>query len=714
MKSARNFVIVVILFAASASYGVVDQNPLNAGATQTRNAGGTAPEAVFHNPALLGVEKAPAGGLLLIPVTNFGVGYWSDKLAVSPFDLPPFGSSDSVQWRQYLDKLFRKSFNITDQDTGIKATNKLVDGFKGGMTLYSGARTSIFSYTQRPFAFDITTHFDEQIHLPEAALDVALMLFDHGLQRGSNLDFTDFNQEGIWATDITLQCGLPVMIPALSDLFKMQYGAGGLGLKYIMGHSILKAQMPTGKLSYNASTNSIDLDGSMVVQTAGAGLHSNFPFDKYHFNDFSTSLQVNGHGIGVDIGGIMYNEHSFLSVNVENLGVIFWLSNVKEATYKIKVNNLDFYDINQGVEKTHHNSDSAGLMIFNRNQNQYLSNGSDTLHESNGFATILPLTLNIGYSYTWPLAKQESPALQWLSDYISASANYEQSFTNNPGYSYWPRLTLGAEVGTLKGFFPIRAGLILGGAEKIGSALGASFNFKYFSLNGAYKAIGSPVFIPTHGIEVSAGMTINWGMKNPGHGEKPKPILAVARHDTLAVHDTTIHKDTVRIHDTTTITVRDTIVQIKALPTEKEQKALNKALRGINFKTGSAELTSDSYTYLMSIVTFLKQYSYLRYEIQGHTDAQGSADLNLLLSAARANSVRNYLVEQGIPDSSVIAIGYGKTKPIAPNTTAAGRALNRRVVFQVIETPEEYQRLRVLEADFKVKVMESQIKGARY
>jgi hypothetical protein len=67
-----------------------------------------------------------------------------------------------------------------------------------------------------------------------------------------------------------------------------------------------------------------------------------------------------------------------------------------------------------------------------------------------------------------------------------------------------------------------------------------------------------------------------------------------------------------------------------------------------------------------------------------------------------------------VPDSTIIAIGYGKTRPIATNNTAQGRALNRRVEFKVIETNEDLTRLRLLEADFKERVKSAQIKGAKY
>ena len=69
----------------------------------------------------------------------------------------------------------------------------------------------------------------------------------------------------------------------------------------------------------------------------------------------------------------------------------------------------------------------------------------------------------------------------------------------------------------------------------------------------------------------------------------------------------------------------------------------------------------------------------LNLAIEGHTDSTGSDELNQKLSEQRAESVRKYLIEQGLPDSSLTATGFGKTMPIADNSTAAGRQQNRRV-----------------------------------
>jgi outer membrane protein OmpA-like peptidoglycan-associated protein len=103
----------------------------------------------------------------------------------------------------------------------------------------------------------------------------------------------------------------------------------------------------------------------------------------------------------------------------------------------------------------------------------------------------------------------------------------------------------------------------------------------------------------------------------------------------------------------------------------------------------------------------------LRYEIQGHTDNQGTDDYNLLLSAARAGTVRTYLLSKGIPDANVIAIGYGETVPIADNNAVSGRALNRRVEFRIIESTDEYAVLKAKEDLFRSQVKEAKIKGVK-
>jgi len=102
-------------------------------------------------------------------------------------------------------------------------------------------------------------------------------------------------------------------------------------------------------------------------------------------------------------------------------------------------------------------------------------------------------------------------------------------------------------------------------------------------------------------------------------------------------------------------------------------------LRGVNFKTASADLLEESYYVLEQVYNSLEAYADITVEIAGHTDNQGDTDYNLALSYDRAKSVRNYLIMRGIDADRVIARGYGEERPMAPNETAEGRAQNRRV-----------------------------------
>ena len=102
-------------------------------------------------------------------------------------------------------------------------------------------------------------------------------------------------------------------------------------------------------------------------------------------------------------------------------------------------------------------------------------------------------------------------------------------------------------------------------------------------------------------------------------------------------------------------------------------------LEGVNFETGSANLTDQSHATLDRVAASLAAYPLLRLEVAGYTDSRGGAATNLRLSQARAAAVRAYLVSRGIPPRQLTSRGFGAGNPIASNATAAGRARNRRV-----------------------------------
>jgi outer membrane protein OmpA-like peptidoglycan-associated protein len=102
-------------------------------------------------------------------------------------------------------------------------------------------------------------------------------------------------------------------------------------------------------------------------------------------------------------------------------------------------------------------------------------------------------------------------------------------------------------------------------------------------------------------------------------------------------------------------------------------------LEGVNFETGKAALTPESQTILNGVAESLVANDSIKVEVDGHTDNTGSASVNARLSKQRAEAVRQYLIDHGVPENRLTAKGYGPSKPIASNKTAEGRAQNRRV-----------------------------------
>jgi OmpA-OmpF porin, OOP family len=105
----------------------------------------------------------------------------------------------------------------------------------------------------------------------------------------------------------------------------------------------------------------------------------------------------------------------------------------------------------------------------------------------------------------------------------------------------------------------------------------------------------------------------------------------------------------------------------------------------INFERARADLTSDSTQTLNRLAQIARSCPRVRIEIEGHTDAEGTPERNQRLSDRRANAVMTYLTRAGVESGTLSAIGYGETRPIAPNDTADNRARNRRIEFTVVE-----------------------------
>lgn len=122
------------------------------------------------------------------------------------------------------------------------------------------------------------------------------------------------------------------------------------------------------------------------------------------------------------------------------------------------------------------------------------------------------------------------------------------------------------------------------------------------------------------------------------------------------------------------------VAEYKGCPAPRNFNAAN-----VLFATGSATLLNVGKAELNKFITFLNENPDVKIKVSGYTDNTGSAALNQKLSENRAKAVKTYMVSKGVNADRISFEGFGPANPIAENTTAAGRAKNRRVEFTIVD-----------------------------
>jgi outer membrane protein OmpA-like peptidoglycan-associated protein len=115
------------------------------------------------------------------------------------------------------------------------------------------------------------------------------------------------------------------------------------------------------------------------------------------------------------------------------------------------------------------------------------------------------------------------------------------------------------------------------------------------------------------------------------------------------------------------------------LATSESARGLIVNMSDVLFDTARYTLKPGTQISLAKVSGILQAYPGLKVQVEGYTDSVGSDEYNQKLSENRANAVRDFLITQGVQAANITAAGYGKTKPVADNSTSSGRAQNRRV-----------------------------------
>ncbi len=136
--------------------------------------------------------------------------------------------------------------------------------------------------------------------------------------------------------------------------------------------------------------------------------------------------------------------------------------------------------------------------------------------------------------------------------------------------------------------------------------------------------------------------------------------------------------------------MRQELANIEGANVKRNQDMLTVTFKSdILFGVDSASLKPGAFDEISRVARVLNQYPQTNITIAGHTDSSGSAEHNRQLSERRAANVKNALVGEGVNPARMTAIGYGASKPVADNSTAEGRQMNRRVTILI--TPQQQQ-----------------------
>jgi outer membrane protein OmpA-like peptidoglycan-associated protein len=161
-------------------------------------------------------------------------------------------------------------------------------------------------------------------------------------------------------------------------------------------------------------------------------------------------------------------------------------------------------------------------------------------------------------------------------------------------------------------------------------------------------------------------------------------VRAQAEQDALKAKEAAANADAERARQQANALRAQLLEQFnRILETRDTPRGLVVNMGDVLFDFGKYDLRSEAREKLARLSGIVLGHPGLNLAVEGYTDNVGTDEINMTLSQKRAETVRSYLLEQGLADANVTAQGFGKSSPVADNTTPAGRQKNRRVEIVV-------------------------------
>ena len=541
----REVAAVLILSLAGAALSGPDDS-YAAGITEAASSNAAARNGgEYGNPALLGLDRPSSTGVAILPLS---AGLRSGELAL------PWPALNKYlfdgDWARYVTYILNESFGlwgISDDSSGVKRSKKLTNEMKDGVGLYFGLQVSPVVFSMNNISASLKTYVDLELKLPGGIL-LPVVSYENGLQRGNApRDLSALRVDAIAATELSFKIGRPIdALPDFFDYLNLDRGAYGVGIRQILGHGYVALSAEKGsRLEYDSSDNAVKLDAKLKIVSAGTGINIakqvgpagvDF-FNKEELDRFNdegwidtkaslASKPVTGWGWGVGAGAVFHNDAHFVSVDMQDIGLIIW--NARIAAVSVEGSTKKLIDRkNSGSLKNSgggSEDDTIGL-------SDYLSfamlpgDGNDS---RKNHVTYLPMSMNLGYTYYYDLS--ERAELMKLVTYLTASAGVRQQIVTGLGKNtFTPELSLGGSAGLLGGVLPLRYGIVVGGPENLGSVVSTGVNTRKVSFDISYKTIGNPFLIAKNGFEVATVFACRWG-----YGKKKASVDDIAAGTAVA------------------------------------------------------------------------------------------------------------------------------------------------------------------------------------